>query len=586
MATVKVVSAQGTAGGTGSEGLPWTLAHAMKVVGSDVEILCRGGEYKDEPQNRVDTSLAPVRSGDSHAKRVTIRPWPGEVPVFRGGFRIDGVRWLRLGADGERMRFDTNGQAWLRGGACQGLELLGVEFNSGAAGSAGTGINVSGGKFHAKRCKFLDWVYHDMTMVRGDSALWEECDFSTARGDHSLICAENPVNHRLRRCWIRNPMARGVLMIQGPGGSGRRNVLEDCFIVDCDWKGGPRPAPFDTANDDGSAVRFLLDDSILRNSVICGTNPGPAQLNHGQLAFSVYKGAPVGYSHLRGYHLVVHGGANNGLAFSHGADYPAERCVDNRFKNCSISANGMHQIAIRAGGIPWKTWRFEHCLLSHPSKEKVVFLKDTGEELTAAEAMAKYPEVFSGLLGKQPAYEDGDYYKRVEANPGAYGIGKLDEALAAYRLREGTAGHGGGAPLARVAANGTSDVVELDDARWFSDAQGLEEYGIRGDMLVVGSLQDPVEVAEVLGPKRLRLRQAVTVAKGDPVCQAATGRRPSIGIYRQAAPAPGPTPPPAEELLLDQAMPLPAASAYTRGEVALPAVGGAASARVRVWGKK
>lgn len=517
-----IVSPTATGSGDGSLGSPYTLKQAASLAVPGDVITLRGGTYSNTSSHIIDSVNAVVKSGNS-SDGIIYRNYPGEVPVLTGANRIKNCQYITF----EGIKFLSSGKSHISttsSGTQRNITFDGCEFDSQYFSAtdptaAFTGILMQGGQnFAFKNCKFGKWYTGDfLAFLDSDHILVENCDFSQAGAPHMIMgCMECGYIY-VRNCIFRNPWSRCTRMgRRGDTSTKKYMLVEDCVFIDSNWnRVDPHPGDTEGNLGDTETFRLQMENSIFRNCIIAGHNPGLTDKTTGQ-PFTYSCGLELhhydqtkNYDHVRIANCVIHRSRNCGFSALYNTSAGVIRTTDVKFKNVSITIFDLYGINITSLTIPWDGWMFEKCRVWDTVKTKTMFLRGASPELqTVSQAMANQGEVFKNMISTSPTYQGAQIFDQFDANPAAFSLADISRFFDGFTEATPVAG----VEFATVTANGTSvTTINVDDAYWFMPPTAF--YG--GDKISVGG--DITTVAAILSPTQIQVSPAITVAAGDKI---------------------------------------------------------------------
>lgn len=538
-----IVSSTATGTGDGSLANPWTLKQAAAAVSAGAKVYLRGGLYPNLSNNVIDSSNATVINGTA-GNFITYQNYPGEVPELLGPCRIYNSQYLRF----KGIKFFSSGKSHIStttaAGTTRDIEFETCEFDAQQFPPTGIGIAFTGLLFQNttnivfRQCKFGKWYSGDFVSCRScTQILVEDCDFSQGGAPHALFGMLNCGNAWIRRSVFRNPWSRAFYTTRGGAASTDKNILvEDCIFFDSNWdRISPHPGDSEGNLGDTESVRFMVEQSIFRNNLIIGHNPGLTDRSTGQ-PFSYSCGFELhhydlnyDYSHVRACHNVIHKSDRCGISMVwNKTSAPNITALDHRFKNNSITEFVNYGINVAHKDLPWESWIFDSNRIYDPAKTKTIFIaSESPNTFTVSEAQAANSIVFKNNISNAPIYNSPGAYDTFNNDPSLLDITDLEILFNAFSESPGSAAYQAGKELAKITANGTTvTTLSVDDAYWFMP--GTNYYA--GDKIYVGS-NSAVTVTGIVSATQITVTPAITVAVNDKIYLERSGKMPSIGVY-------------------------------------------------------
>lgn len=485
---------------------PCSLETANSKVQAGYTVFLYGGLY--------NTAINPSNSG-SENNFITYQSISGETPVIatRSDIREDYIVIKGLTFDSSK-----HGSINIKGvTGTHHVQILNSQFADYPHDN--TSVIIEGDYYTIRDC-FFGKAWGDMIMIRGAHTLIEYNDFSQSGADHSLIAIRQDAPYTVvRRNVFRNPWDRIMIVLRRENFiTPERILVEENVFFDTLWD-GQTPLPKD-ADGGNEVVRFVGSKNIFRNNLIIGNRK--ARGNSSVAAFQFYLQSDRYFAeHLRIYHNTIYRNATNAIYFRRTSkNYVVN---DNIFKNNIIAESGSYEFKIGEMGFEYI---FDNNIISNSQKSNTLYIGPSGGSQSISTAQNNHPENFVNNITSNPQFRNESILDDAISQPSHYGINKLEDFFSAFLLRSGSPGINNAIALTKVTSSGSSTIVKVDDALYFSDGNGV----ISGDKIVIGS-SGPVIITQVIDEKTLSVDRTISVSAGDEVFLEKSSESPDMGIY-------------------------------------------------------
>lgn len=537
MAT-RFVGPAATGSGNGlSAGSPWTVRQAGQNQAPGDIIRCLPGDYIGTPHRLDVVNNPPVNSG-TLANPIRWIPDSGIVR-FAERFQLPGVTDLRF----EDVQWFTQGPvAWVidsTASPMHRLTFLRVRFDSPNLNGGGAGFLAHGNDYVFRNCSFGDKFPNDMmSFFNGQRIGILDCDYSQARGGHCCFSFDNCQRVAVRRCFIRNNIARGGLCLWTSPGPGQKILIDHCGFIDCDYNLiDPTPLP---PGDDGQAIRFSVERGIIRDSLFLHTNINNTQSNNAAiqfLLFNVHQRARLS----RIYHNTILDSSKSAFALGRTSVTTTWDANLNRLLNNVMVkfANDGQSFAFKIGDNQvqdWKTWHvFGNIMWDEGTQQVIQLQTESPQERTVAQAEAAFPNVFQRNIQQQPTFVNESFFVDANGVPFPYDLTDLEDFFTNYRLAPASVGFTQGEHLAICTASTTGNTLTVNESMSFYDGYGIP--GEVGDDILVGA--EIRRITSVADDTHLVLDSPLVALSGTKIYLARTGRDPARGIFVPKPDEPG-----------------------------------------------
>ncbi len=359
----------------------------------------------------------------------------------------------------------------------------------------------------------IGWWWGDtFSFVPAGAVMFEGNDFSRAAADHSVITYVGEalvVRHNL----FMNPYDRVIhVASQEPDVLSTRALIEHNVFINSDWdRERDRPgAENDIANDGGGAaevVRLIGDAHIFRNNILLGNNRGNDTACHAALHMSTWSHEPYHNEHNRQTKIYGNTFLDNqrsAIGISDGLDSDGNEDIAVAH---NVFANNERAAVATCSDVrsPDDVRMFGNLL----DGDRVALAGRPVEDISGLQA-AEPEWFFDNQTGPLP-FRDPAAAAAVRADEPAGLVFEDMPGLFSSLAVEASTPAASRVPLT-TATGSTWLVLDVEDARWFSDGHGLTP----GDLVRVGE-----ELAQVEGVNpeagQLVLDHHVDVVPGAPV---------------------------------------------------------------------
>lgn len=528
MAAEYVVSPSGDSAGLGTAESPWSLEQANASAQPGDTVLLLDGVYRGTP-------IAPAQSGK-----------PGRPITYRAARKWEACLTESLALPGPRPDNDSEGPAaiFLQNRSHIVIDGLAVKDPGGRFLYAGQAshITVQGCRFENteyprawESCRFKQVgdriVFRGNTVRKGNDSLaitggsFHLIEGNTFEGaSHTCLVLMGVTRSVVRGNRFTNPIQKLMEVFTGRRRDFGETIQTSEHLVIEDNFFGPAPLVVNNGTGSGSGssgIQYAGCDSILRRNVYfkcglgidftsytCGTDEDPEALycQHNRFYHNtVYDcGWPAVYASGPGVYLA--GGRPN--------------VNDNVLVNNVLYRNHAHPDA--------------HFPPDTPHDVQIAFADPSSFVLRGNLLMGEAP----GAIVLWDKREDkgftlGAFEQQFPDTAGENHEGEpefCDAESRDFRLRSGSPALDAGLPLTATRSSGSGSVVEIEDARYFTNGYGVVEP----DIIRVG--EQRVTVLDVdFALHRITVDRPIVWKQGDPVTLDYVGQGPDIGAFEFGA---------------------------------------------------